>query len=325
MKRLLFIFMLISHLSYGGYRADILGDGYQQLTLVMEDDYEGDVEATLIRCAPIAPSTRAVLYIHGFNDYFFQTEMAERFRDSLYNFYAIDLRKYGRSLLDHQRPYNVRDVREYFEELDMAIDIIRSEGSKQIFLMGHSTGGLTASLYANERKIDGLILNSPFLDMNMGWTIETLGAPIVWMYGRLYPNKSITTAESSAYGKSLHKDYYGEWDFDTNWKIISHSNFSLGWLSAILTAQNAVQRDVHIECPIFLAYSAKSIYRLRFHEDCHTGDAVLDVKDIEKYGGQLGDDVTHLKLEGALHDVVLSRAEVRNRFYEELFRWLKCI
>ena len=32
----------------------------------------------------------------GFNDYFFQAEMGRQFADSGYNFYAVDLRRYGR-------------------------------------------------------------------------------------------------------------------------------------------------------------------------------------------------------------------------------------
>ena len=67
--------------------------------LPMPDDYEGKVIATLLRADSTAPSDRAVLYLHGYIDYFFQTHMAERFAGEEWNFYALDLRKYGRSLL----------------------------------------------------------------------------------------------------------------------------------------------------------------------------------------------------------------------------------
>ncbi|MFQ9503751.1 MAG: alpha/beta hydrolase [Alistipes indistinctus] len=65
--------------------------------LPMPDDYEGKVIATLLRADSTAPSGRAVLYLHGYIDYFFQTHMAERFAGEGWNFYALDLRKYGRS------------------------------------------------------------------------------------------------------------------------------------------------------------------------------------------------------------------------------------
>ncbi len=39
-----------------------------------------------------------VLYLHGRNDYFFQTEMADRLREAGTCVHALDMRKYGRSL-----------------------------------------------------------------------------------------------------------------------------------------------------------------------------------------------------------------------------------
>ncbi|MGM7310843.1 alpha/beta hydrolase, partial [Acinetobacter baumannii] len=77
------------------YAPDILGAGYEQLTLNFPDDYEGKVVATLVRKKATQPTQKAVLYIHGFLDYFFQTEMAEQFNAHGYDFYALDLRKYG--------------------------------------------------------------------------------------------------------------------------------------------------------------------------------------------------------------------------------------
>ena len=61
------------------YVPDILGTGYEQLTLSFPDDYEGKVVATLVRKKAAQSTQKAVLYIHGFLDYFFQTEMAEQF------------------------------------------------------------------------------------------------------------------------------------------------------------------------------------------------------------------------------------------------------
>ena len=52
----------------------------------------------------------AVLHVHGFADYFFQTEYAEWWLERGYDFYALDLRKYGRSLRPHQTPNYVTDL-----------------------------------------------------------------------------------------------------------------------------------------------------------------------------------------------------------------------
>ena len=61
-----------------------------------------------------------MLHVHGFADYFFQTGYAEWWTERGYDFYALDLRKYGRSLRPHQTPNYVADLREYFPELDAA-------------------------------------------------------------------------------------------------------------------------------------------------------------------------------------------------------------
>ena len=79
------------------YQPDVLGAGYEQATLHFPDDFEGKVIATLVRKKADQATNKAVLYIHGFIDYFFQTEMAERFNQQGFDFYALDLRKYGRS------------------------------------------------------------------------------------------------------------------------------------------------------------------------------------------------------------------------------------
>jgi len=46
------------------------------------------VVATLVRRRATAPTRRAVLYVHGFNDYFFQTHLADFYIDHGFDFYA---------------------------------------------------------------------------------------------------------------------------------------------------------------------------------------------------------------------------------------------
>jgi hypothetical protein len=59
-------------------------------TIKLAPDYEGEVIATLIssnRNLGIA----GVLYLHGYNDYFFHTHVAEKFNENNFDFYALDL------------------------------------------------------------------------------------------------------------------------------------------------------------------------------------------------------------------------------------------
>lgn len=129
---------------------DILGDGFETAYVGQPDDYSGKVRTTVIRRRTTGQPARAILYVHGFSDYFFQKEMADMFVAHGYDFYAVDLRKYGRSLLPGQRMFQVRDIHEYFADIDAAVKVIDADGDREIILLGHSTGGLTTSLYMSE-------------------------------------------------------------------------------------------------------------------------------------------------------------------------------
>ena len=103
---------------------DVLGAPYERQTIDLGRDDEGPVVATLVRRLADRPSRRAVLYVHGFSDYFFQRHMAERFAAEGYAFHALDLRKHGRSLREHQHPNFCKSVSEYYADITRAIDVI---------------------------------------------------------------------------------------------------------------------------------------------------------------------------------------------------------
>ena len=148
---------------------------YRIETIELPDDYEGKVIATLLFRPASAPTDSAVIYIHGWADYFFHDHLARWFNDRGFDFYAIELRKYGRSLLPHQKPNYCRDLQEYFPELDSSIQrITQRDGHPYLMMFGHSTGGLTAALYTHSGKhrdqVKRLILKSPV------WVFNTKGS-----------------------------------------------------------------------------------------------------------------------------------------------------
>ena len=63
----------------------------------LKKDYEGEVSAA-VEYSNLADASTAVLYIHGYMDYFFQHHLATFFIDKGISFYAIELRKYGSSI-----------------------------------------------------------------------------------------------------------------------------------------------------------------------------------------------------------------------------------
>jgi alpha-beta hydrolase superfamily lysophospholipase len=310
-------------------QTDVLGAPYTRRRIALPPDYEGEVEATLVALRAAAPTRRAVLYLHGYVDYFFQKHLAEFFTGRGYDFYALDLRKHGRSLLPHQSPNFCIDVAEYFAEIDAALAIIRDEdGHDTVLLNGHSTGGLVGALYAHRVRgrglIQGVFLNSPFLEFNEPWLVRRGFAPLLRLLGRLRPKSGIGQQLGTVYGSTIHADYKGEWQYDLRWKPLNGFKIYAGWARAISRAHAAAQRGLAIDVPVLLASSARS-YKGKLSEAAHHADSVLNIADMLRYGPRLGRDVTLVQIEGGLHDLTLSAPAVRQALFSEVGRWLDSV
>lgn len=321
-----FFFVVTSVLltSARSWQTDILGDSYEHTVVEMPDDYSGEVVASIVRHRGVATKDVAMLYVHGYNDYFFQSQLGDSVLAHGYGFYAVDLRKYGRSLREGQRPFELRNIREYYEDLDSAISVMREDGWTKVVMAAHSTGGLITSCYLSERNIPqvrALVLNSPFLDMNLGGFMEKVAVPVVSVLP--FKNISISQGDSNAYAQSLLKRYHGEWDYDTNWKYEISPDVTSGWISAIHKAHRFIHKKADVKVPILLMHSDNSVSGSCWSEAFNHGDAVLDVDDISKYGKRLGDDVTEVTVAGGLHDLILSKPEVRRFVYWRMFAWLE--
>ena len=308
------------------YQPDVLGLPFEQCVLPQPADYEGPVQSTLVRLRPTASSRKAVLYLHGFSDYFFQQEMAHRYQEQGYRFYALDLRKYGRSWLPHQLPNNVRDLREYYADIDAALAVVRAEGCATVVLSGHSTGGLIAALYAQEgaqrHSLVALVLNSPFLALPQNWLVRNLAVPFVAAVGRLAPNVTIPSNLPTHYGVSLHRQHRGEWEYNLTWKPLKVFPVTLSWLRAIHTGHRRLQRGAALTLPVLVLHSDHSVRGSGWSEEYFCADGVLNVRDIEKLAPKLGTHVTVTTIAGGVHDLVLSPLPVREQVYEKLFAWL---
>ncbi|MDE5727006.1 MAG: lysophospholipase [Duncaniella sp.] len=304
----------------------LLGSPFEMRSVKLPPDYSGPQRCTLVRLlsTQARETRRGVLYIHGFNDYFFQSEMADSFVARGYDFYAVDLHRYGRSLMPGQRHCDVRSLDQYFPDIDSALVAMRRYGIRHIILMGHSTGGLIASYFMSsnpQAPVEALLLNSPFLDWNMG-RLEPF-IPLVSALGAILPDIRVSSGDARAYGCSLRADCHGEWTYDTHLKTDPSPKVTLGWIRAIHEAQVYLRRHPRsIRVPVLLMYSARSFHGTDWTPEASGADAVLDVGDIARYGSNLSADICRMKVEGGLHDLSLSSPGVRKAWYRAMFRWL---
>lgn len=297
------------------------------LNLKEEFIYAQKYQANLIY--QIKPnSKKAILYIHGFNDYFFNKEFAQRFLEQGYSFFAIDLHNYGKNINKNTQKYYFSDIKEFFPEINKAVDIIKNRYKiENLTIYGLSQGGLIATLYENDyKRANQLILDSPFFDFNFNWFLENLALPIIAKTGSFFPNIELSSKEVNVFGKTIHKDFEGEWDIDMNLKnITTNAPIYLGWINAIHKAQQILQEGLNIKIPSLILYSHKSTPEDIDNEDRHSSDIVLDVDDIVKYSNMLSNDKSLIhreKIDNAIHGVLLSALPIREKAYKKTFKWL---
>lgn len=304
---------------------DVLGDPYEVEEIELRHDDEGPVVASLVRRRTHGPTNCAVLHVHGFADYFFQTGYADWWTARGYDFYALDLRKYGRSLRQHQTPNYVSDLHDYFPELDQAWRrVVERDRHESVLLSGHSTGGLTIALWAaaNDSPMAGMVLNAPWLDLQGAWWLRTVGTAVVDRLGAVSPRTVVPRNVSGLYARSLHREHDGEWDFRLAWKPLESWPAYAGWLRAIRAGHAELHRGLGLRSPVLVLSSERSSRPLEMGEDVHSTDIVLDVEQIRRWAPALGTHVTSVAVPGARHDVVLSRPGPRQEAYRSLDRWL---
>ncbi|GAB5906553.1 MULTISPECIES: alpha/beta hydrolase [Mycobacteroides] len=314
------------------WESDVL-DGYLRKTIELgiDPDGEGVITATLVR-PEIQPDTgRAVLMVHGYTDYFFHTELAEHFSARGYRFFALDLRKCGRSRRAHQTPHYISDLSLYDAELNAAVNIITGHSAgAPLLVYGHSAGGLIVSLWLNRLRVStglgdvsGLILNSPWLDLQGRPLLRSGGTTAaVKAISRFRAKQAIPLPHEGAYGASLHKDFHGEFDYNLEWKPVGGFPVRFGWISAIRRGHAELHRGLDVGVPNLILRSDRSLPGDVSAAAALHGDAVLDVQQIARWAGCIGNHQRVIPIPDAKHDVFLSVAEPRTRAYRELNSWL---
>jgi alpha-beta hydrolase superfamily lysophospholipase len=320
-----------------GWVADVL-PGYWQYTLPLGHDPvgEGEIVATLIRRGPESEATgtdHAVLAVHGYTDYFFHTALADHFAERGFAFYALDLQKCGRSRRDGQTPHFITDLAHYDAELERALAVINERDHPvTVLVYGHSAGGLIVSLWLDRLRrrgatapagIGGLVLNSPFLDLH-GPAILRLPVTAAMIAGlsRLRSKGVVRPPSEGGYGTTLHRDYDGEFDYNLQWKPLGGFPITLGWLHAVRRGQVRLHRGLDVGVPNLILRSDHSVRETIDPTTMQCGDAVLDVTQIARWAGCIGNRSTIVPVPDAKHDVFLSLPEPRRIAYRQLNLWL---
>ncbi len=318
------------------WRPDLLGAGFEQLALALGEDVEGPVGATLVRRLP-SPARRLlgpfrdvdVLAVHGWSDYFFDVELARWWTDRGARFFALDLRKYGRSLRDGQTPGYVDDLAEYDADIEAALAAMGpapdAASRRRLVLLGHSTGGLTLTLWAarHRGRAAALVLNSPWLELQLGALGRQAIAPLVGVRARFDPHGTHPVVDLGFYTRaqrelgSIPASGYRE-----DWRPAQGFATHPGWLHAVIAGHAAVAAGIDVGCPALVLLSTRFTSPVQWDERMTSTDSVLVVDDIARAATRIGRRVTIARIDGAIHDVFLSRPQPRAEAFAAVGDWL---
>ena len=315
------------------WKPDILGAPFEQLTLDLGKDDEGPMVATLVRCLPTTKTTSAplqdvdVLYVHGWSDYFFQTDLAHYWNELGARFYALDLRKYGRSMRPGQTPGYIDDLAKYDVEIGAALDQMQTASSgRRLVLFGHSTGGLTLTLWASRHHglASALVLNSPWFEFQAGSAVRHAIRPFIHLHARNDPKARYPETDFGFYADAqkmigTSPAHIGP----EEWRPKHGFPTTTGWLHAIMEAQNTLtSHDLNVGIPSLVLLSGSDSPWYAWSKRKTKSDSVLVVDDIARVSARIFPEVTIARIQDALHDVFLSRQDVRAHAYNMMGSWL---
>ncbi|MBD3940314.1 alpha/beta hydrolase [Microbacterium sp. NEAU-LLC] len=316
---------------------DILGKPFEQLTMPLGvQGAQGELVATLVRSIPnpllslFAPLRDVdVLYIHGWSDYFFQRDVAQFWTSRGARFYALDLRRYGRSLREGMTPGYIDALEDYDVDIEAALAAMGqgtpdAPSARRLVLMGHSTGGLTLTLWASRHpgRAAALVLNSPWLELQLGAIGRHALAPLVEMRAKIDPRGAQPEVDFGFYTRA--QEEIGSLPTDPQraiWRPDRGFPTAPGWLAAVMDGHRRIAAGIDVACPAFVLLSAHYTTPISWKESMTSTDSVLWVDDIARAATLIGRGVTIARIDGAIHDVFLSRPKPRADAFAALRRW----
>jgi alpha-beta hydrolase superfamily lysophospholipase len=252
---------------------------------------------------PTGPTKAILCLVHGGCEHSGRyAHLADRLASSGYLVATIDLRGHGRS---SGRRVFIRSFDEYLTDVRSLLSQASERApGRPVFLLGHSLGGLIATLFviAERPGIVGLVLSGPFLEIGEG--ISKPAIKLARIMGWLFPRLNISKALDTT-AVSRNPDVVNAYAKDP---LVHHGGIPLGTgvevMKAIAT-KNA--RMAEIRVPLLV-----------FHGTADRLAAVDGSKQL--YSRASSADKTLRLCEGLFHEVF--NEPERDTLLDELVKWL---
>ena len=205
------------------------------------------------RRRPLVPPRRArragraarCSMVHGFTDYFFNTELADHFAARGFAFYALDLHKCGRSRQQGQTPHFTTDLAPLRRRTGAgARRSSRRDRRRRVLVAAHSAGGLIVPLWLDRLRRRGGDRARGRHRADPQQPVARPAGPAVpahrrhrrrrsWRWRGCASGRWSVAPTEGGYGTTLHRDYAGDFDYNLDWKPIGGFPVTFGWIHAI--------------------------------------------------------------------------------------------
>jgi len=196
---------------------------------------------------------RAILLIvHGLAEHTGRYKnMVDYFIPRGYAIYGFDLRGHGRS--QGSKGY-VERFSYYIDDLKTFVDTVRRENAgKKIFMVGHSMGGLIATIYATKYQNDlsGLIVSAALL--KIGASVSPAAVVMAKIISVIAPKMGVAVLDASA----LSKDK-AVVDAYVNDPLVYRGKTTARWGTEVLDIQKKLPEQLNlITLPILIMYGSE--------------------------------------------------------------------
>lgn len=295
-----------------------LYDFYQKSFKIYINKYQNGEECSYFY-KTLPNNHKSIIWVHGFNDYFFHFHISNTLIEKGYNIFSINLRNYR----DKEKLFYIDDLNKYIEDIEYLIEYINKNfNSTEILLYGHSMGGLICTIFCKKSKyknnIQGLILNSPFFSFNQNIIESFFINYLIFYLGYFIPKLQVK------YFDSEYKNYNSfeiltRFFFEEKFKLTGHPAIYAGWIRTIIENQLIIQNNfLNISIPIIVFHSNKTITE----NEQKKGDCVLNIEDIKKYSLNLGNNLTICEIKDGIHDIFCSEEKPLKNAIQKLTNWL---
>lgn len=166
-------------------------------------------------------------------------------------------------------------------------------------------------------------MNSPWFGLQFNPAVRFIINRVLPVVHKLQPNMLLPGGINPTYGRSLHVTEAGEWNYNLRLKPLEPRPKYLQWLLGVareIRRLHSGKGDTGV--PTLLLTSHTHHFSKKLSRESYNADLILMPSQMWQQASNASSLSTTIVIEGALHDVFLSRPKIRAKAFAATDEWL---